>query len=146
MAHKFRTTCQRSHNQLSRFIAPVVIEKSDYSLGFVETVDAEFALAAPETCNISDTATVIPITNKVDNIKIENTSSTTEQFTLQEMAESEYYDDLVEFYEPANEEVEVATNTEGKVLVADLQEVRVLFLIILLVLKYDSYFILFFFS
>lgn len=136
VAQKFRETCQRSHSQLSRFIAPVVIEKHEYSLGFEETVDTDDALSAPESCNTADTMALSSIINKVDNIKCENsTDLTTEEFTIQEVAESEYYDDLVEFYEPANEAVIEVYDNDEKALVAEFQEVSIFTFIIYKVRK-----------
>lgn len=126
MAYKFRSTCQRSHNQLSRFIAPVVIEKSeDYVSGFEETVDTDFALTATDICNAQ--AMAADDTRDDCLVKTENTTNslTSEEYTIQEVADSEYYDDLVEFYEPATEEIiEAEASGEEKELVTVFQEVN----------------------
>lgn len=139
MAQKFRTTCQRSHNQLSRFIAPVVIEKNEYVIGFEETVDTDFALTTDHCSNTSNTTLVATDETKDEClVRNENTNNslTSEEYTIQEVAETEYYDDLVEFYEPAPEEVieSVDPNCEEKEIVTVFQEVKLFPSIVVVIL------------
>lgn len=50
-----------------------------------------------------------------------------EELTMHEMAESDYYDDVVEFYEPVNEVLDLAvqSNDEGGELSVDYQDQEV---------------------
>lgn len=99
VAYKFRLTCQRSHNHLSKFIAPVEVEKRN---------DAEFddeTESLTNTVSITEDGYVVEESNDDLMVKLEQDSSglVKEEFTVHIQEED---DDFVEIYEPMTEEEE----------------------------------------
>uniref|UniRef100_A0A1B0C2Y1 Protein krueppel n=1 Tax=Glossina palpalis gambiensis TaxID=67801 RepID=A0A1B0C2Y1_9MUSC len=101
VAFKFRTTCQRSHKQLSRFIAPVVVDKlEDDEQEEVCEDEIDLASSFDETLIVDESDDVLI---KFENQIEENNASSKEEYTVHV---EEDFDEFVEIYEPMTEEEE----------------------------------------
>ncbi|KNC26832.1 hypothetical protein FF38_12994 [Lucilia cuprina] len=99
VAYKFRLTCQRSHNHLSKFIAPVEVEKRTEN-EFEEENDS-----VGNTLSITEDGYVVEESNEGLMVKLEqeNAGVVKEEYTVHIQEED---DDFVEIYEPMTEEEE----------------------------------------
>lgn len=99
VAYKFRLTCQRSHNHLSKFIAPVEVEKRNEN-DFEDESDS-----LGNTLPITEDGYVVEESNEGVMVKLEqeNAAMVKEEFTVHIQEED---DDFVEIYEPMTEEEE----------------------------------------
>lgn len=101
VAFKFRTTCQRSHKQLSRFIAPVVVDKlEDDEQEEVCEDEIDLTSSFDETLIVDESDDVLI---KFENQIEENNASSKEEYTVHV---EEDFDEFVEIYEPMTEEEE----------------------------------------
>lgn len=100
VAYKFRLTCQRSHNHLSKFIAPVEVEKRNDN----ELDDDTNSLGNAVT--YTEDGYVVEENNEDLMVKMEQeipTGVIKEEYTVHIQEEDE---DFVEIYEPMTEEEE----------------------------------------
>ncbi|KAM7360033.1 uncharacterized protein ACRADG_002904 [Cochliomyia hominivorax] len=97
VAYKFRLTCQRSHNHLSKFIAPVEVEKRTEN----EFEDSD---SIGNALSITEDGYVVEEANEGLMVKLEQENNVVkEEYTVHIQEED---DDFVEIYEPMTEEEE----------------------------------------
>lgn len=94
VAYKFRLTCQRSHNHLSKFIAPVEVEKRNEN-----DFEDEDSIANV----LTEEGYVLEEAGDGLMVKLEQQDAVKEEFTVHIQEED---DDFVEIYEPMTEEEE----------------------------------------
>lgn len=94
VAYKFRLTCQRSHNHLSKFIAPVEVEKRNEN-DFEDDDSIGNALEEGYVLEEAGDGLMVKLEQQESAVK--------EEFTVHIQEEDE---DFVEIYEPMTEEEE----------------------------------------
>lgn len=98
VAYKFRLTCQRSHNHLSKFIAPVEVEKKAENELEDDNDSLNNDVALPDGFVVEEANEGLLVKMEHDTVNMVK-----EEFTVHIQEED---DDFVEIYEPMTEEEE----------------------------------------